>query len=97
MRLKLLTNTLVLTGVILMLAWPFVIGGRPSFDTPRKVKIAWGRKTLIYFGATSAVWVSAATAAVLLARQTRRNFLEQERANLKSLVEGTLRDHGRQS
>lgn len=95
MRLKVLTTTLVVAGLLLMLAWPLVAGSSPGKAATRAERVYWGRKLLIYFTVTASVWVCVAGSAVMLARQTRREFLKAERDNLQALIEGTLRDHGR--
>ena len=95
MRLKILTTTLLVTGFLLMLLWPVAVGQRPPEDAERVVQARWGQQVLIYFGVTASVWLSTAMSALLLARQSRREFLEQEKENLKSLIEGTLHDHDR--
>lgn len=97
MRLKTLTTTLLVAGVLLMLGWPVFVGAKPAPTTPKKVIARWGVRSLVYFGVTSGVWLSAAVSALLLARQTRREFLLKEKENLQALIEGTLRDHGKQS
>lgn len=95
MRLKVLTTTLLIAGVLLMLGWPLIVGQRPSKGTSKVVVARWGVRSLVYFGATSGVWLSVAVSAWLLARQTQRDFLNQEKKNLNELIEGTLRDHGK--
>lgn len=95
MRLKVLTTTFLIAGVLLMLAWPFVVGPRPPVEATNVQKALWGQKALLYFLFTASAWLMTAMSAFLLARQSHREFLEQERDNLKSLIEGTLRDHGK--
>lgn len=95
MRLKVLTTALLITGVLLMLGWPFIVGSRPPRGTPKPEIARWGVRSLVYFGATSGVWLSAAVSAMLLAKKTKKEFLDQERKNLKDLIEGTLQDHGK--
>lgn len=97
MRLKILTTTLLIAGVLLMLVWPLAVGGRPHHGASKKAFADYGQRVIVYFGVTSSVWLSTAMSALLLVRQSRREFLEQERDNLKSLIEGTLRDHDRKS
>lgn len=96
MRLKVLTTTLVVFGLLLLLAWPIAVGPRPAPNAPRRLKTEWGQRVLVYFGVTSGTWLATAASALLLARQARRQYLNQESHNLKSLIEGTLRDHGKQ-
>lgn len=97
MRLKILTSTFLVAGVLLMLAWPFAVGARPPVDATSALKVMWGKKALVYFLLTASTWLMTAMSAFLLARQSRKEFLEQERDNLKALIEGTLRDHGKNS
>lgn len=97
MRLKVLTTTLLIAGLLLMFGWPVFVGIRPLKTAKHSVQVTWGRRALIYFGVTSAVWLSTAMSALLLARNMKREFFLQESENLKALVEGTLRDHGRNS
>lgn len=94
MLLKYLTTTLVVAGLALLLLWPFAVGARPK-SAPRQVQVEWGQRALVYFGVTCGVWLSCATSALFLVRQSRRNLIDWQRDNLKSLVEGTLHDHGR--
>jgi len=97
MRLKVLTTTLLIAGVVLLLVWPFVFNGRPRATASRLEKAQWGQRVLVYFGVTAGTWLATAFSAMMLARQTQRQFLTDERDNLKGLIEGTLRDHGRES
>ncbi len=90
-----MTTTFLVSGILLLLSWPFVVGARPPKFAPRKEQIQWGRGALLYFGLTSGTWLCAATSALLLARQTRMEFLNQNAENLKSLAESSLRDHGK--
>lgn len=97
MRLKVLTTTLLIAGLLLMLAWPIAVGTKPKPEASNRAKAVWGQRVIFYFGVTSSIWLSTAMSALLLARQSRRQFLDQERDNLKSLIEGTLKDHDRTS
>ncbi|MBS1712847.1 MAG: hypothetical protein JST30_00775 [Armatimonadetes bacterium] len=95
MRLKVLTTGFLVTGIVLMLCWPIVVGAKPPVDAGRPRLVQWGRRAILYFGVTAGVWVGTAFSALLLARQTRKEFLLSEKANLTGLVEGALRDHER--
>ena len=97
MRLKVLTTALVIFGVILMLCWPLIVGERPPADAGTKILAAFGQRMMIYFLITVGVWMSVAVLAVVIARQTRDQFLAEERENLNKLIEGTLHDHNKRS
>lgn len=88
------TGTLVF-GLLLLGAWPWILGPRPPADSPRVELAQYGLRVLIYFGVTCLAFLTAALLAWRLARQTREAFRAELRANLDDLVEGTLRDHDR--
>jgi hypothetical protein len=93
MWLKVATTTFVVFGTA-MLIWTFLLfGDAPASTAPRKEKAQYGVRLLTGFGVTAGSWVIAAGCAVAMARRARREFLESEAEALKSLIEGTLRDH----
>ncbi len=93
MRLKVLTTAFLVLGLLLMLAWPIVVGPRPDRGADRVLQARWGQRVLLYFGATAGTWVVVAGLAWLTVRQARREILELERQNVRSLIEATLKDH----
>jgi len=94
MLLKVLTTTFVIFGLGLLVGLPFVMGHKPSGED--QVELArYGTRVLAYFGVTSLAWVTAAFCAVLLMRRTRKQYADEQKENLKGLIEGTLRDHER--
>ena len=68
MRLKVLTTTLLISGILLMLAWPIAVGMKPGPKAPRREVALWGQRIIIYFGVTSSVWLSTAMSAVVADR-----------------------------
>ncbi|MBS1723512.1 MAG: hypothetical protein JSS66_11225 [Armatimonadetes bacterium] len=95
MRLKVLTTTLLIFGVLLLIVWPFTVGAPPVKSATRRAKVVWATNAWTYFTVTASTWVAVAASAVLLARQARREFLTEERKILQGLVEGSLKDHGK--
>ncbi|MCW5937820.1 MAG: hypothetical protein KIT11_11005 [Fimbriimonadaceae bacterium] len=93
MRLRIATTTFLVAGILLMIGWPFIVGPAPRRDAPRSVQVAWGKRALAYFGVTSTVWLVTAACALGVIRQRRREIVEEQRRNLRELVEGSLRDH----
>ncbi len=93
MRARVVTTSLLILGLILLLAWPFVVGGRPAETAPRREMAEYGLRVLIYFGLTCATFLGAAIGALVVARRAREEFLEKQSENLNDLLEGTLRDH----
>lgn len=94
MFLKVLTTGLVLLGVGLMIAFPFLLGARPG--PQEKLELArYGSRLLTYFLLTCSVWIGAAACAIVMVRRTKREFMTTQRENLRELVEGSTSDHGR--
>ena len=94
MFLKVLTTAFVVCGLALLFAMPALVGARPEGGD--KLELAqYGTRLLTFFLVTSTVWLGAAICAVVLARRTRREYLERQRENLTGLIEGALRDHER--
>ena len=96
MLLKVLTTAFVVLGIGLMAAFPFLLGSKPGGDDQLGLA-RFGTRVLTHFLVTSAVWIGAATCAIVLARRTKREFLESQKENIRELVEGTLKDHERKT
>lgn len=93
--LKLFTSASFIFGVVLLVAWPWLLGPQPAATgTNRRIVAEWGVKALIYFLLCCIAFLSSATGAWLIMRRTRREFTSMSRQNVKELVEGSLRDHG---
>ncbi len=96
MRLKFITTASLILGLALLLAWPLVVGPRPV--NPNKKELArYGIRAIAYFGVTASTFVCTAVFAWLVLRQTRREYVDQAKTNLQSLIEGALQDHERKS
>lgn len=89
---KLLTTSCVVAGLLLLVIWPFALRP-PAADAGRQALAQHGIRNLAYFGFVCFVWLGAASSAVWLAKLQLKQFKEQEAENLKSLIEGSLRDH----
>lgn len=94
MLLKVLTTTFVIFGIGLLVGFPFVMGERPSGED--QVELArYGARVLGYFGLACLSWIAAAFCAVLMMRRAKNEIADEQRENMKSMIEGTLRDHER--
>lgn len=89
---QVLTTACVIAGIVLLVIWPFALRP-PAHDAGRRVLAEHGIRSLIYFGGVSIVWLGAAASAWWLARLKLQEFHRLEQENLKSLIEGSLRDH----
>ena len=92
MLLKVITTTLVITGLVLLLTIPFLMASKPVDGTDKELA-EYSVKILLVFGATCISWLAAAISSVFLLRRTRKEFSANQKENMKGLIEGTLRDH----
>lgn len=92
--LKVLTTTFFVFGVGLLLAWPWLLGAKPT--TGRKELAEWGIKALLYFLFTTLAFLASAFGAWMIMRRQRQEFIAEAKENMQNLVEGTLKDHGRE-
>ncbi|MBL8086716.1 MAG: hypothetical protein JNM85_01440 [Chthonomonas sp.] len=88
------TTAFLLLSVGLLIAWPWVVGPAPNSNI-RAVLIQHGLRMVVYFGIVCTSFLVTAYLALLVARQTRREYMEDTVDNFKHLVEGSLRDHER--
>lgn len=95
MRLRLATTVALVFGLVLLLSWPFVVGQRPAPNAPRQQIARYGIRVLAYFGVTAGVWLTTAVFAFLTLRQTRDQFVDEAKRNVRTLIEITLADHAR--
>ncbi len=109
MRLRFVTTTLLLFGLLLLLAWPWAVGSRPRLSmqeiraegyTEAQQAQVLERRNQVYFVRFSTYvlllflsFAGAAVGASLMMRRVRGEFRETTRTNLTELIEGTLHDH----
>lgn len=96
MRLKVVTTVLVVFGLLLLMAWPLVLGNRPPASNRPQLAV-YSKKLAIYTSVLVVTFFGSAVGAWLIMRQTRKEYLEASRRNFEELLEGTLRDHARKS
>lgn len=95
MRLKVFTTGLLVFGVLLLFATPWLLGPRPG-GTGRDAQEYVVKFGLLVIGLFT-IFATTAILAVIVARRERQKFREEAMENLKDLVESSLRDHGRES
>ncbi|MFW5697316.1 MAG: hypothetical protein ACOCX1_02005 [Fimbriimonadaceae bacterium] len=95
MRVKHVTGILFAAGFLLLLRLLQLLYDRPPETAPRDVIVDYTRWLLIYFALTSFTFLGAALASVLWARSAKNEFLKANKENLRDLIEGSLKDHGR--
>jgi hypothetical protein len=94
MRLKVLTTALFVFGILLLIGWPWILGGRPvGPKASQQAEAAYALRLGLYFIVTLLTFFFAALCAFFLARREREAIREQAKQNVQELIEGTLRDH----
>lgn len=95
MRLKFWTTALLVFGIAMLLAWPWLVGPRPPSTAARVELVNYGVRVAIYFAVTCIVFLTDAFLAWRLMRAAREEFAERRVENLRDLMEGALHDHER--
>lgn len=85
-----LTTALLVLGLCLVAAWPWVLAAKPSGVRELQVYSVWFG---IYLTSMFTAFLGAAAFAILVARRARRQYFEESKQNLQELIEGTLSDH----
>lgn len=97
MRLRVWTTALFVFGVLAALGWPWILGPQPTDDAPRKERARYAARFATYVSALIVVFGTSGILALVLVRQERARYRRESMENLREFLEGTLRDHGRQS
>jgi type VI protein secretion system component VasK len=96
MRLKVATTALLIFGVILLAAWPWVIGPMPkASEAGRRALQEYAVRFGLYIIVVLLVWSATAVLAIMVARRAREKYREEAMENLQSLLEESLKDHGK--
>lgn len=96
MRLKVATTALLIFGVILLAAWPWVIGPMPNAsEAGRRALQEYAVRFGLYIIVVLLVWSATAVLAIMVARRAREKYREEAMENLQSLLEESLKDHGK--
>lgn len=96
MRLKVATTAGLIFGLMLLAAWPWLIGPMPkASEVGRRAVQEYAVRFGIYIIVVLLVWASTAVMAIMVARRAREAYREEAMDNLQNLLEETLRDHGK--
>ncbi len=96
MRLKIATSASMITGLVLLAMWPFIMGARPSSDAPKRAIQEYAARAMACFGVLLIVFFVTIVLAWFVLRQTRREFVLKTSENLENLIEATLEDHAKE-
>ena len=96
MRLKIATSTFLIAGILLLVAWPWLVGPVPnSREAGQRAMQEYAVRFGIYIIVLLLVWFVTAMLAIFVARQARQSYREEAMENFQHLMEETLRDHGK--
>ena len=96
MRLKIATTASMITGLVLLAMWPFIMGARPPSDAPKRIIQEYAARAMAYFGLLLIVFFVTIVLAWFVLRQMRREFVVKTSENLENLIEATLEDHAKE-
>lgn len=95
MRIRTVTAALMITGIVLLVSWPWLIGPRPPRGAPRIELRDYLYKMSAYVFVLLVILIVTAFCAYLIVRQQRKEYEVAVRENLKQLIEATLEDHSK--
>jgi len=93
MRLKTFTTGLMIFGVALLLGVPVLLTRRPEGSATKRELAEYALLFGSYIIVIALVAVAAIICAMVVLRQTTKSLKEEAERNMKSFVEGSLRDH----
>jgi hypothetical protein len=96
MRVKLLTTGAFILGLVLVMAWPWILRQRPrpvgDVAPPRRAVGAFQVMFAGYVGVTVFSFMTSGCLAMLLMHNTREEFSRRAMENVRELVEGSMED-----
>lgn len=109
MRLKATVTGLVVFGLLLLALWPWLLGnppvrpsglesGKTTSEQSRQFKerqVRYLTRSAVYISLLLLTFFGATVGAWLLVRQARKEYALRTADNLRELIEGTLKDHGK--
>ena len=96
MRLKIVTSTFLIAGLLLLAGWPWLVGPMPkASETGKRAMQEYAVRFGIYIIVVLLVWSVTAILAIVVARKARQNLRDEALENFQHLVEETLKDHGK--
>ncbi len=96
MHLKIATTAGLIFGILLLAAWPWLIGPAPRASVEgRQAVQEYAVRFGTYVIVALVVWAATAILAILVARQARLEYRDEAMGNLQNLIEESLKDHGK--
>ena len=96
MRLKVLTSSALILGIVLVMMWPWVLRQRPhhlgGMPPVRRAVAAFQLMFAGYGGLCAFTFMTAGCLSMLMMRNAREEFSRQAMANVQELVEGSMED-----
>ena len=83
---KLFTTACILIGVLMIVAWPWLLGPAPKRGQPKAKFLAYTQRSSAYLAGMCVCLVGSTVGSILIVRKTKRDYAEQTRDNLRKLV-----------
>lgn len=92
MRLKVLTTTLLLAGIVMLFGWPIFMRAKPVPSAPLRTRQLFVIKSGAYFLVMVSDFVIVAGLSLIMLRRSREEYRDHAMANLTQLIEESLND-----
>lgn len=90
--LKVWLTTLLITGMVLLLSFPWILRAMPR-NGPRREKAQFAILFTTYSITLLLIFFAIVLLAWLIVRKQREVYRQESMENLRTLIEGTLQDH----
>ena len=86
---------MIATGFVMLVAWPWAVGPKPQRGASHAVYRRYASRSTVYLTGLLITFVGSGVGSYLILKKVREEYANSMQENLKSLIEGTLQDHGR--
>lgn len=85
---KIFTTACILIGVLMIVAWPWLLGPAPKRGQPKAEFLSYTQRSSAYLAGMCLCLVGSTVGSILIVRKTKRDYAEQTRDNIRKLVAG---------
>ncbi|HSI73344.1 MAG TPA: hypothetical protein VK934_09205 [Fimbriimonas sp.] len=91
-HLKAITTVMIVVCLVMLFAWPMLMGDRPGPAAPKIENKAFAVRFVTYISVMVLCLIVAAAASIGIMRRTAAEYRALQMDNMRDLIEATLRD-----
>jgi hypothetical protein len=90
--LKIFTSIVLVIGVVMLVAWPTLLGPRPGAEAGLEVNRAYAYRFVAYISTLVGLLVLSGISSLLIMRRVSAEYREHATENMRSLIEAARED-----